>query len=291
MVKRHLKLRYVRYVDDMVMVHSDPKVLLAATDAIRAHLAGLGLRLAESKTFVAPVEKGVDFVGHVIRPHRRSARPKTHRVALARISTMPKAAVPDSATSYLGLFRHSGSRAQISAIGRVAVRRGFRVDRDLTKITIKPRRGAMSSRNPMLAKVHIAKKELGLDDETYRDILVRVTGKSSSAGLSDRQLDAVLAEFKRLGWKPKKSAAPHRPASAKPHVRKVFAIWEDICRQGIPVIANRAGLSAFVQRMTKTEQRPAGLSDPEWLSPAEANRVIEGLKAWRARELAKRGRQ
>ncbi|MEW5726310.1 MAG: reverse transcriptase domain-containing protein [Pseudomonadota bacterium] len=134
MVKRRLGLRYVRYVDDMVLVHREPKVLLAAADEIRAHLSGIGLRLAESKTFVAPVEKGVDFVGHVIRPHRRSARPKTHRTALARLATMPKEDVPESATSYLGLFRHSGTRAQIAAIGRVAVRRGFRVDRKLTKI-------------------------------------------------------------------------------------------------------------------------------------------------------------
>lgn len=149
-----------------------------------------------------------------------------------------------------------------------------------------------ATRNPMLAKVHIAKKELGLDDATYRAVLERVTGKTSSAGLKDNQLDAVLTEFKRLGWTPKKAgAAPHRPASDKPHVRKVFAIWADMCRQNIPVINNRTGLVAFVQRMTKTEQRPGGLSDPEWLSPEQANVVVEGLKAWRARELAKRGKQ
>lgn len=152
----------------------------------------------------------------------------------------------------------------------------------------------MTNRNPMLAKVHIAKKELGLDDETYREVLSRVTGKTSSAGLKDHQLDAVLTEFKRLGWKPKpakaKPGGPRpRPESDKPHVRKVFAIWTDMCQVGIPVIANRAGLIAFVQRMTKTEQRPAGLSDPEWLSPDDANKVVEGLKAWRKRELAKRG--
>ena len=137
MVKRRLKLRYVRYVDDMVLVHPEPKVLLAAADAIRAHLAEIGLRLAEHKTFVAPAAKGIDFVGHVIRPHRRSARPKTHRAALARLATMPKEDLPESATSYLGLFLHSGSRAQIAAIGRVAVRRGFRVDRELTKVVVK----------------------------------------------------------------------------------------------------------------------------------------------------------
>jgi hypothetical protein len=139
LVKRRLGLRYVRYVDDMVLVHREPKVLLAAADTIRAHLAGIGLRLAESKTFVAPVSKGVDFVGHIIRPHRRSARPKTHRTALARLATMPREDLPESATSYLGLFRHSGTRAQIAAIGRVAVRRGFRVDRKLTKVVMKRR--------------------------------------------------------------------------------------------------------------------------------------------------------
>ena len=57
-IKRQLGMRhYVRYVDDMVIVHSEPKVLLGAADAIREHLAGIGMQLAESKTFVAPVEK------------------------------------------------------------------------------------------------------------------------------------------------------------------------------------------------------------------------------------------
>lgn len=62
------------------------------------------------------------------------------------------------------------------------------------------------SKKPMLAKVHIAKKELGLDDGTYRDVLRRVTGKTSAADLSKEKLEAVLAEFVRLGWTPKPTA-------------------------------------------------------------------------------------
>lgn len=154
--KRRLGLPYVRYVDDMVMVHREPKVLLAAADAIRAQLAGLGLRLAESKTFVAPVVKGVDFVGHVLRPHRRSARPKTHRTALARLATMPRQDVPDSATSYLGLFRHGGTHAQRAAIGRVVMRRGFRLDRELTKVRAKrtPSRIGRQEQRGMIGDAH-----------------------------------------------------------------------------------------------------------------------------------------
>jgi phage gp16-like protein len=144
-------------------------------------------------------------------------------------------------------------------------------------------------RNPRLAQVHIARKDLALPDDCYRAILNRITGQESSAGLNDTQLDKVLAEFKRLGWSPKpvkgKATASagqrHRPASDKAHVRKVFAIWTDMCKANIPVIANRAGLLAFVQRMT-------GVDDPEWMTPEQAQVVTEALKSWRKRELAKR---
>jgi hypothetical protein len=145
-----------------------------------------------------------------------------------------------------------------------------------------------SARNPRLAKVHIARKDLELTDDCYRAILARITGQESSAGLDPAQLDAVLAEFKRLGWSAKPKAAPaagglrHRPASGKAEVRKVFAIWGDMCRLNIPTINNRAGLIAFVQRMTDVD-------DPEWMNSEQARVVIEALKSWRARELAKRG--
>lgn len=54
-----------------------------------------------------------------------------------------------------------------------------------------------------LAKIHIAKSQLGLDDETYRAILARIAGVRSAKDLSPRQIGAVIAEFTRLGWVPK----------------------------------------------------------------------------------------
>ena len=142
MVKRRLHLpHYVRYVDDMVLVDSDPRVLLRAAEAIRDHLSSIGLMLAESKTFVAPVAKGIDFVGHVIRPHRRSARPKTHRNALRRLANVPAPEFVPSCNSYLGLFKHVGSHAQSLDICRLAHQRGFRVSHDLSKVVVKKTSG------------------------------------------------------------------------------------------------------------------------------------------------------
>jgi hypothetical protein len=136
MVKRVLGMRhYVRYVDDLVIIHSDPKVLLKAADAIRQHLAGIGLQLAESKTSVAPAHKGIDFVGHVLRPYRRTGRPKTHRHAIRHLLEVPIADAAMCCNSYLGLYRHVGSRAQIIEICRAGRLRGLQFDRNLTKVT------------------------------------------------------------------------------------------------------------------------------------------------------------
>ncbi|WP_283166866.1 regulatory protein GemA [Thermodesulfovibrio yellowstonii] len=58
----------------------------------------------------------------------------------------------------------------------------------------------------MTAKIHIAKKELGLDDKAYRYILVKATGKDSCKKMTHLELAQVLEVFYRLGFVPKKRA-------------------------------------------------------------------------------------
>jgi len=127
-----------------------------------------------------------------------------------------------------------------------------------------------------MAQVHIAKKELGLDDDTYRDVVRRVTGHGSAGDCGPVQLERLLAEFRRLGWRFKTK----RPKSKLPRVRKVWALWGDMCRKDLVraegLVAQRAALRAFVERMT-------GVADPEWLTPEQASQVIEGLKSWKSR--------
>jgi len=126
------------------------------------------------------------------------------------------------------------------------------------------------ARRAMIAKLHIARKELALAEESYRAILLRVAGKSSASECTDEQLDAVLAEFKRLGWKPKTK----RPRSGVPHVRKIYALWAEM--RPLLTDGGDAALRSFVKRQT-------GMDSPEWLDAPQANKVIEGLKAWGAR--------
>lgn len=135
------------------------------------------------------------------------------------------------------------------------------------------------NRRGLLALVHLARKQLALDEDTYRLALEQVTGKSSAAELSDGELGRVVDHFRTKGWapKPKGKSAPRPRPSDNRHVRKVWAIWGEMCKAGTVRNPTRAALRAFVERMT-------GVTDPEWLSPAQANVVVEGLKAWRERE-------
>lgn len=137
--------------------------------------------------------------------------------------------------------------------------------------------GKGSGRQALLAKLHIAAKELKLDRATYGDVLLRVTGQDSARNLSDVQCEAVLSEFRRLGWKPK----TFRPTSGKAQVRLVYSLWAQLQ----PHLQDKSdgALRAFVRRQTTSKVHPRGVAAPEFLGPREANLVIEGLKAWLAR--------
>ncbi|OUJ17078.1 hypothetical protein HK28_07875 [Acetobacter sp. DsW_063] len=125
----------------------------------------------------------------------------------------------------------------------------------------------------MIAKIHVARKQLALDEDAYRDVLARVTNRSSCKDMSRGQLHDVLAEMQRLGFRVQAGAS--RPLSAKPGVRKVYAIWREMA----PMLRSEGSdeaLRAFVQRV-------AQVSAPEFLDDTTAPKVIEALKAWRQR--------
>jgi len=133
----------------------------------------------------------------------------------------------------------------------------------------------------MLAKIHVAKKELALTDDSYRDLLRRVTEMDSAKEMSAKQREAVLAEFRRLGWQDK--APKRRPISASAQIRMIYAVWKDLS----PLIIDGSdqALRAFCARQTKTAATPDGVAAPEFLTdPKQATAVLEGLKAWLLRE-------
>lgn len=134
------------------------------------------------------------------------------------------------------------------------------------------------ARKGAIAKIHIARGQLGMGDDAYRDMLERLTGERTAGTLSMPQLEAVLAEMKRLGFKPLPAT---RSTSPKAQIRMIFAVWKDL--QPHLQDASDEALRAFCARQTKSPKHPNGVSAPQFLGPHEAGKVLEGLKAWLAR--------
>ncbi len=135
-IKHRLRApHYVRYVDDMVLVHPSPQWLNEAHAAIEQFLpARLHLHLNPRKTILQPVDRGVDFVGQVLKPHSRTTRRRTVAHALRRIEQLPAPSVHATGNSYLGLLRQASSgRAQQTRIARALLKRGHVIDGDLSR--------------------------------------------------------------------------------------------------------------------------------------------------------------
>lgn len=140
--------------------------------------------------------------------------------------------------------------------------------------------GAAAARNARLAKVHIAKKKLGLDDETYRQLLARLfKGKTSAGDLSVSQLDTLLEHFKAEGFKATKKApkrAGKRPMAGGAEALKIRALWLSLYHLGAVRDPSEQALATYVQRT-------AGVAALQWLRGDQGTKAIEGLKAMAAR--------
>lgn len=123
---------------------------------------------------------------------------------------------------------------------------------------------AKSPRNALLAKYHAMAKEAGLDEDTRRDMLERVTGHRSAKDCSDAQLISVI-ELSHVKQNTNKS-----------YTAKVMALYLAAYNLGGLADATDGAISAFVQRQT-------GKASLAFVTSADANAVSEALKAICAR--------
>lgn len=135
-VKHRIGARhYIRYVDDFVLLHESPQWLNAARAEIEAFLpARLNVRLNPAKTILQPIDRGIDFVGQVIKPWHRATRPRIVRHALQRVATIEREDLFATANSYFGLLRQASHSHHHRAQLANAIRwRGHAVKGDLSK--------------------------------------------------------------------------------------------------------------------------------------------------------------
>lgn len=143
-------------------------------------------------------------------------------------------------------------------------------------------------RNGIIAKIHVAKKQLGLDDDTYRAVIVTATQgkKSSCRECTEWELENILEHFSEKGFKAGRKVSPKtRNKDYKTPTDKIRAIWIGMYKIGMLDDGSEAALDAWVQRTTSKKNGGMGIERTAWLHthPEMEARVLEALKQWRMR--------
>jgi len=114
-VKRDLGVRwYGRYVDDVVLIGHDSADLNRAFEQMQAFVEQkLALRFHPNKTQRNTVDKGINFCGYVMKPHRRYVRRRSTNAMKQVAGSNERQSDPGSwaarMNSYLGLCRHANT--------------------------------------------------------------------------------------------------------------------------------------------------------------------------------------
>ena len=126
---------YIRYVDDFIFLHESRDWLTQVLANVHGFLIGqLAVQLNPRKTILQPIERGVDFVGHVIKPWRRTTRSRTIQHAIKRIEHLPAGQLLEVGNSYFGLISQaSHSHTDRARLSKSLMKRGQCINADLTK--------------------------------------------------------------------------------------------------------------------------------------------------------------
>ncbi|WP_339615207.1 regulatory protein GemA [uncultured Gilvimarinus sp.] len=137
-----------------------------------------------------------------------------------------------------------------------------------------------NERTTLIRLIHVGRREIGMDDESYRMMLASMPalgGRTSSADLSIRGLRLVLDSLKAKGFKIRSKAKPQSRTLADDSQSKLIRhLWLQLADDGVVRDRSETALAHFVCRMVKIEAL-------QWLTSDQASKVIEHLKGWMGR--------
>lgn len=138
-----------------------------------------------------------------------------------------------------------------------------------------------STKKVLMAKIHIAKKELNFDDETYRDVLWRVTGKRSCSDMNINELEAVVNDMQNAGFKPKATKKYGKKPNVAKHRQVVLGKIEAILTD----------MSLPWNYAHRTANNMFGIKRAEWLSDEQLYKLTQALAVYQRRQAKKQTKE
>ncbi|BEU96578.1 regulatory protein GemA [Acidovorax sp. DW039] len=140
-----------------------------------------------------------------------------------------------------------------------------------------------------IAAIHVLKSKLQLSDSDYRVLIKGITKKESTKDMSDSERQRVRGHMQALAERMGVvKAGQRRPAArsfaaakseASPKERKVWALWNQLGRDGVLRNTSATALNAWVERTVH-------VSALRFANSAQLDTLIEALKVWQQRGAA-----
>ena len=126
----------------------------------------------------------------------------------------------------------------------------------------------------LIQLIHVAKTQLALDDELYREVLESCTGKTSSKQLTIPQLEAVLNRMKQLGFSVEsKDKTGVKNLADDAQSKLIRHLWLQLHSAGQVRNSSETALAKFVENKV-------GVSALQFLSTQNADMIIKHLRQW-----------
>lgn len=128
----------------------------------------------------------------------------------------------------------------------------------------------------LIQLIHIGKSKLCLDDDTYRSLLVAMTGKDSTKAMNLSELQTVLARMRKLGFIPTRATPTTQKASkdngTTDQLNLIRHLWHSLHNLGAVRVNRETAMANYIKKQTKVSI--------DELDMIQASRVIESLKKW-----------
>ena len=138
--------------------------------------------------------------------------------------------------------------------------------------------------------INIAKKQLNMDEDLYRQSLSDLTRKNSLRVMTIPELVIVLEYMKKSGFKIK-STKGHSPKSrdkdedSHTMLDKLRQVWIQMHYQGFLVNGSEQALQTWASNQSKRLNKGVPITKLEWLKGNMLYALVEQLKKWHMRML------
>ena len=155
----------------------------------------------------------------------------------------------------------------------------------------------MSEKAKLIQLIHIGKQQLAMDDFSYREMVKRLTNKTSSTKCTVVELLKILHEMQQKGAKvkhfAKRGAKPtaYSPTTGEVKVKseiahKIRAVWIQMGKHGFLADPSEKSLNSYMRKVMNRGKSVLALNVGA-LNGTDASRFLEILKRWHRRVMLK----